>query len=140
MNEKYAAEFNWTEPCDDEINEEHFSKEIQSFGSNYNMSSNTWHPTMLDGFKLAVENEFTKFSIESKLIWEYEKSIDGKFCIKLTISTKDLGKISTEIPMEYLTTLPKELPEQLVQVFEGKFEMKRKRLLKEWSKQSNSKK
>ncbi len=136
MSENHAAEFNWIEPCDDEISEEQFSQQLQDFGSNYNMGSNTWHSTMLDGFKIAVQQEFMKFSVESKLLWDYERSIDGKFCIKLTVSTKDLGKISTEIPMDYLSTLPKELPEQLVQVFERKFEMKRERLLKEWSKQT----
>lgn len=142
--QQYMSEHNWDPKhcagCDDDIKEEMFQMELNRFvGKTYNLGSNSWHTSFLDGFKMATEQEFIKFSHEYKIIWDHLNGADGKPCLKITIKTKDLGQISTEIPYEYLDTIPKNLPSQLVEAFERKFEQKRERLLKEWSKQGKSK-
>jgi len=131
--QRYMAEHNWVESCDDDEREEEFAQELTRLNSNYNLGSNTWHVTVIEGFKQAVEKEFGNFYKECKLTWDFERTIDGKPCLKLTVNVTDLGLISTEITMEYLSSLPKELPSQLAQVFERKFNQKQERLLKEWS-------
>jgi hypothetical protein len=136
--EKRLSEENWVMPCDDEEQAQKFSKEIEQLGIRYGSS---WSPTRLDRFKTAVEYTFAQsFSEEHKINWDLSRGLNGEHVLQITIRTKDLGQISTDIPVDFIHSekCPKDLPEQLVKNFEEKFENKRERLIREWTKRKKS--
>jgi len=112
-------------------------QELMKIQTNY-LEGNSWHPTRIDAFKKVIEQTFILFPLENKISWDTRRGVDGQLCIELTVQTKNLGHLSTEVSIELLksSNCPADLPDKLFEAFKVKFENKKQRLLKEWQKEN----
>lgn len=127
MAEKTPEEMKfWTTDMVVEFDKFTMNNSLNKIETNYNFQDNSWTPTILQRFAMAVNQEFlAKFPVKGTLSWDMKKEETGPV-LEVTIRTEDYGSLSVPLPIDKIKSpkCPKNLPAQLISNFIKNFKKK----------------